>query len=226
MSTTIVALDLETTGLDPERHHIWEIGAIVRDHRDPRYNGRWQIMLHPNLSVADPAALRIGRYYERATRYVGDKDVAGGVRVNGAELGAAAWVVERPTSLIGPSGKPEPPPIAPYGAVGRRAVASWMAVMLDGATIVGANPAFDAAFMGNFLRSHGHAPTWHHHLVDVAALAAGLLACCSEMPRPPWRTADLADQLGIVCPPELRHTALGDADWALGIYDRVMTGAG
>lgn len=43
--------------------------------------------------------------------------------------------------------------------------------LLDGATLVGANPAFDAAF----LRARwGHAP-WHFRLLDVEAYAMGAL---------------------------------------------------
>ncbi|MFG2054786.1 hypothetical protein ACGFI9_12215 [Micromonospora sp. NPDC048930] len=208
--TTIVALDLETSGLDPDRHHIWEIGAVVRDHRDPAYCGRWQIMMRPNLTDADPVALRVGRYYERAPRHFASRN------------GCGAYVIARPAALIGSAATPAPPPVAPIGETTRTAVAGWLAVILDGATIVGANPAFDAAFMTRFLRSHGHAPTWHHHLVDVAALAAGYLARTGDSVAPPWRTGDLAAALDLHCEPELRHTALGDADWALAIYDTVM----
>jgi len=242
--TTIVALDLETSGLDPDRHHIWEIGAVVRDHRDPAYCGRWQIMMRPNLTDADPVALRVGRYYERAPRHFASRN------------GCGAYVIARPAALIGSAATPAPPPVAPIGEATRTAVAGWLAVILDGATIVGANPAFDAAFMTRFLRSHGHAPTWHHHLVDVTALAAGFLAgqqdgfnsavdwivdyhnasldagACrvtrperdlmTPLPPGPWRTSDVATLLGVTCPPDQRHTALGDADWALAIYDRVL----
>lgn len=231
MNATIVALDLETTGLDRDRHHIWEIGAIVRGHRNPTLDGEWHIMMRPNLADADPQALRIGRYYERATPYLG---------------GAAATAIDYVIA-------------APHGTATqdahRTTIARWLAQILDGATIVGANPAFDAAFMARFLRSHGQAPTWHHHLVDVAALAAGYLVGLRDgyndsvdwladfhnasphrgscqvpppdrdtvaAPSVPWRTSDVAGRLVIECPPEQRHTALGDARWALAIYDRVM----
>ena len=30
MSAPLVFLDIETTGLDPEVHEVWEVGAIVR----------------------------------------------------------------------------------------------------------------------------------------------------------------------------------------------------
>ncbi|MBC9006123.1 3'-5' exonuclease [Micromonospora aurantiaca (nom. illeg.)] len=236
MTATIVALDLETTGLDPGRHHIWEIGAVVRGRRDPAFDGEWHIMMRPNLAEADPEALRIGRYYERATPYVG-----------GGAASPTDYLIAGPHTCV-----------KWLGETSRPTVARWLAWILGSATIVGANPAFDATFMARFLRAHGQAPTWHHHLVDVAALTAGYLAgqrdgfnasvdwladyhnhragesgvSCTVQPpdldtahlmRPPWRTSELATRLGVVCPPEQRHTALGDARWALAIYDRIMT---
>jgi DNA polymerase III epsilon subunit-like protein len=54
--------------------------------------------------------------------------------------------------------------------------AEELARLLDGAHMVGAVPSFDAAFLERFLRRYGQAPTWHYHLVDVEALAAGYLA--------------------------------------------------
>src|SRR5690606_34858754 len=66
--------------------------------------------------------------------------------------------------------------------------------------LVGINPAFDAAFLTRFLRSHGCVPKWHYHVIDVKAVAAGAL---KERARqtgdggwspgiPPWSTEDLA----------------------------------
>jgi DNA polymerase III epsilon subunit-like protein len=56
-------VDTETTGLDTERHEIWEVGLILRDkdHDDTEF--RW--FLPVNLSTADPFALKIGGYHER-----------------------------------------------------------------------------------------------------------------------------------------------------------------
>lgn len=52
-------LDCETTGLDPERHDIWEIALIG--------STGYETLLHiePDLSAADPTALRLTRFYER-----------------------------------------------------------------------------------------------------------------------------------------------------------------
>lgn len=61
-------LDLETTGLDPGRHDVWEIGLILRDKGEDRHH---LYRVEPDLSRADPTGLRISRFYERT------RDVAG-----------------------------------------------------------------------------------------------------------------------------------------------------
>jgi DNA polymerase III epsilon subunit-like protein len=57
-------IDIETLGLDPEQHDIWEVGVIVDD---KEYE--WQMDVR--LERADPGALRINRFYERHARYTG-----------------------------------------------------------------------------------------------------------------------------------------------------------
>lgn len=59
--STLVFLDCETTGLDPERHEIWEIAWAVDD--GPI---RQHFALH-SLIGSDPKALEIGRYNRRWT---------------------------------------------------------------------------------------------------------------------------------------------------------------
>ena len=46
-----------------------------------------------------------------------------------------------------------------------------------------------------------------------------------QHPSVPWKSVDLAEQLGVQAPTEdERHTALGDAQWVRRIYERVMGG--
>jgi hypothetical protein len=233
---TTVILKLGTTGLDPERHHIWEIGAIVRGHRDADYDGEWHWMLRPALGWAEPMALRVGRFYERA-----------GAKF--AHSNAEAFRLAAP-EMFNDMGEE---PIRQT----RRQAANDLAMMLDGAHLVGRGPSVDAAFLGRFLRAHGHAPTWDSHLVDVEQLAVGYLAgaragyndsvawladyhagnteagdTChvtmpdldrTPIPGPPWSSHDTSLALGVKPPsPDQRHTALGDARWAAAIYDRVL----
>jgi DNA polymerase III epsilon subunit-like protein len=58
----LAAVDTETTGLDPDRHEIWEVGLILRD-GDKQTEHHW--FLPVDLGTADAEALAIGRYYER-----------------------------------------------------------------------------------------------------------------------------------------------------------------
>jgi hypothetical protein len=56
-------------------------------------------------------------------------------------------------------------------------------------------------------------------------MAAGFLARerSTDLAAPPWRSEELSRAVG-VDPPEAaeRHTALGDARWAMRLYDVVM----
>lgn len=182
-------LDTETTGLDRERHQVWEIGAIVRtaDVGDVEYH--W--MLRPDLRTADPARLRIGRYYERM-----------GV-LRGSYPAGSAWRVKHPDGT---------------GTYAADEVAADLARLLDGVTLVGAVPDFDAEILRRWLRRNGQAGTWHYHLVDVETLAAGEL----RQP-PPWSLDDLLAEYDLVYDEADRHTALGDARMVRDLYDAVLS---
>jgi hypothetical protein len=142
----VVWLDCETTGLDPERHEIWELGFIV----DVLPGQEWEFQLPVDLSRADPTGLRIGRFYER--RYVIAPHIPVADLCRWRNTPDSEWVITTP-----------------------RECAEIVARLLDGEHMVGAVPSFDAAFLSRWLRANGHAPTWHYHLVDVENLAAGKL---------------------------------------------------
>jgi len=59
MTRNVCFVDTETTGLDPERHEIWEVGLILPGGTEHE----WQLPV--DLSRADPIALNIGRFHER-----------------------------------------------------------------------------------------------------------------------------------------------------------------
>ncbi len=68
-ATDLVFVDTETTGLDPRRHELIEIG-LVRVKQDwsgatPTFTviDEWSTKVHPeNIQIADPASLRINGY--------------------------------------------------------------------------------------------------------------------------------------------------------------------
>lgn len=86
--------------------------------------------------------------------------------------------------------------------------------LLDGATLVGANPAYDAAVLWPWLRRRIHGdvtgpeirPPWHFRLFDVEA--ATMVAHDLERIPSLKRAAELWH---VPAPPHSSHTALGDA---------------
>lgn len=199
----IAFLDTETTGLDHERHEVWEIGLITRD-GDVDAEYLWQ--LWPDLTLADPTGLRISRFYEREqlTRN-GDAAAIEYESIPAAGFEVGQWQPSYP-----------------------KLVAAKLARLLDGRTIIGAVPSFDANFLTTFLRSEGEAATWHYHLVDVENVAVGyLLANAHEDGHgksllPPYDSDELAKMCGVSPPSgEDRHTALGDAKWVKRWWDQM-----
>lgn len=55
---SVAFVDCETTGLDPDRHEMWELAIIV-----DQQEYAWQLPV--DLAKADSAALRIGDFYTR-----------------------------------------------------------------------------------------------------------------------------------------------------------------
>jgi DNA polymerase III alpha subunit (gram-positive type) len=160
VTTPLVFLDTETTGLDPARHEVWEIAWAVADRPVES-----RILGH-SLRTADPEALALNGYTERAH--------------------ARLWLDD----------------LGDY----------QLRQMLTGVTIVGANPAFDTAF----LRARWGAAPWHHRLVDVEAMALALYGW--ERPRGLQGVAEAlrADGHDI---PEPDHTAAGDVATTRAVYD-------
>jgi DNA polymerase III epsilon subunit-like protein len=211
-------LDTETTGLHPKRE-VWEI-AIIRRELDGAVT-EWHRFVQVSLRHADPFGLNVGRFYERSPQ---------GRMVRGEIDEGEAY----------------------GGSVDERPLVKWeyaraVARLTHGAHLVGAVPNFDAEVLARDLRQCGLTPSWHYHLIDVENLAAGFLAATYQdmrdraaslvgkddelysadealrSIRPPWGSEDLSNRLGIHPPgPKERHTALGDARWAMRIYDAVM----
>lgn len=103
--------------------------------------------------------------------------------------------------------------------------------------VVGAVPNFDTERIARTLAKSSLTPSWHYHLIDVENLAVGYLMSTAQdwssvsavarrdLAAPPWKSDDLAEALGVTITEAERHTPMGDARWAMRIYDAVMTGA-
>ena len=92
-------------------------------------------------------------------------------------------------------------------------------LLYDRPHVVGAVPGFDTARIEHQLGVSG----WHHHLIDVEALAVGWLRGRGRpMPDLPWDSDNMSRMVGVDPDRFDRHTAMGDALWTQAIYDRIV----
>lgn len=122
----------------------------------------------------------------------------------------------------------------------RRAAAARLYSLLNGAVIVGSNPAFDAEMLTHlFGRYYENPRPWHYRTIDVTTLAAGALyGRASEWTRKdgdaswygkvagaigwPWKSYEVSRHVEVDPPAkDVAHTALGDARWARDVFDAV-----
>ncbi len=90
------------------------------------------------------------------------------------------------------------------------------------ATIVGVVPSFDTHCLRAMLARHQLMPGWDPKLVDIVALAATHVLDYGRIPE--RDSTQLSRQCGVRPPgTACRHTALGDARWAMRWYDQLST---
>lgn len=170
---------------------VWEIAMIRRSDKGERYK---EFFVEIDLSTADPFGLKVGGFYERHPL---GRSIATG-------SGVEQYDQERVASTLSMTD-----------------AALAVARMTHGAHLVGAVPNFDAECLAALLRNERLIPSWHYHLVDVEAMAVGFLAHTTTLALP-WKSDDLSRAIGVEPPSETaRHTAMGDAEWAMRIYDRI-----
>lgn len=104
-------------------------------------------------------------------------------------------------------------------------VSDKIAHMTAGKVLIGANPGFDAAFVGKLLASCYFAPAWDYHMIDITSMAIGFLSGLRgdenfDFPIP-YSSGWIANQLSIERSKE-RHTALGDAQEVQALWLRIM----
>lgn len=203
---SLAFIDCETTGLDPERHALWEIGLITATG-----SYRWVLELtSEELGQADSTSLAVGRYYERSTKALMDYEER--------FKNKFASSLEYTTDNTPDSRRRAAQENNVIRQRSRSSLAAFIAWEIGTSHLVGAVPSFDARFVGDFLRAHKFPPSWHYHLVDVETLAAGKL--CWE---PPWKSKDLYAALGIDLSKFEEHTAFDDAALAEVVYRAVMS---
>lgn len=188
----IVFIDIETSGLDPNRHAICEIGAIAPSGLE----FSWALKLSPEeLKIADTMALKINHYYDRILQSepANYEDVYIATSANQTEAGK--YVNER------------------------QRVAEAVGELTAGCILAGNNVKFYQQFLEIWLRKNGVCPTWDYHVLDVPTYAAGYLAGTTEpAPKPPFGSRTIGDLLAIP-EPSVAHTALGYALWSKAMYE-------
>ena len=88
--------------------------------------------------------------------------------------------------------------------------------MTFGAQIVGAVPSFDTRGIENLFAFSGNIPMWHHRLICVESMTVGYLS------KEVGGLGNCAAALGIEQDPATEHTAMGDADLTMRIYDAII----
>lgn len=198
MAAPLAFLDTETTGLNPDRHEIWEVALITLDGRERV----WQFPI--DEMKADPFALDIGHYWQR--HWADDT----------FEVSTASAIYMADSTYCRRKNFPD---------VGRaiRPTEEWCRYfqrLTAGLHLVGAVPSFDEERLRKLLHLNGVPHRWHYHLIDIEALVAGKLGI-----EPPWKSDELGQAVGVEPPSDTeRHTALGDARWAKRVYEAVMAG--
>jgi DNA polymerase III epsilon subunit-like protein len=185
----LVFLDTETTHLHDDRR-AWEIAAVIRraaPYAQPHVFHRFVAAADLDLPRASPDALKVGGYWDRHPQ-------------------------------------PYPPSTdqmfgaTPPNVFSERTVLRELADAIPGAaTIVGANPQFDASTLARRMAVYGIMKPWHFRLYDVET------ACAAIMGWPvPRSLRDSAAALGLSHAAGQAHTARGDADLVMRVYDAIM----
>ena len=182
----LVAVDLETTGLNPLAHETWEVGIVPVDPDATTMHYQFQ---PESLGTAEAGALKVNHFYERFD-WIGDPRICRDMLTEDDE---------KPGSF----------------AVTVAAEACWLiAKELEGATIMGLNPHFDARFLEVLLRKYGHVPLWHHRHLDLGSFVAGAWGAKHELSGAAIRERLPQDE-GL-------HNAFADAQWNVMVYESIV----
>jgi hypothetical protein len=190
----LVSVDLETTGLNPSVHETWEVGIVPVD---PDARTMHYQFLPENLAMAEPGALKVNDFYE-AFDWFGDPRICRDMLTT----------IPEDNDAFDPT---HPDRKAFTGA----AEACWlMAKELEGATIMGLNPHFGAAFLEVLLNRYGHVAMWSHRHLDLGSFAAGAWGAKHDLSGAAIRDRIPQDE-GL-------HNAYADAQWNVEVYHSIV----
>jgi len=209
--TKLCIADTETTSLRWDRR-AWEVGLIVREDDGERGEHQWFTDVRDlDLGNADPASLRIGRFYERHPQIAGASLSAGnpGQVLREDEIMRRVERLSRGAHIIGavPNFDTEV-----FAARMRAHGVCWSGHyhLCDVENLAAGWLNAYAAY----LEGDG----------TVAERSAGRAAELRRIAAPPWNSEELSRAVGVDPEDFERHSALGDCLWAEAIYDAVMGG--
>jgi DNA polymerase III epsilon subunit-like protein len=190
----MIFVDTETTGLDLDRHEVWEIGMVMADSDNPFTEPETALVrVEPTwMENADPGALRVNRYYSKTAHLRGTS------RASGVDPTGETWS-------------------DPYS------VAVYLCLLFENAIIVGNNPAFDEMFLAKFAREHSQTLAPFHRKINVVDMAlqrchdmasgnikSDIPNLAEDATRLPHSSSKVLN--AALCPAnEDPHTAMGDA---------------
>ncbi|MGW0837097.1 3'-5' exonuclease [Streptomyces prunicolor] len=201
--TPLAFVDTETTHLDAAIGEAWEVAVILREFdEDGPTDTEYVWQYAPDLTVADPESLKIGRFEERFV-VPGHVDAAFTGYEDGHIVPMTRW----------------------------QAVSATLSV-LRGAVLIGSNPGFDDRFLRKLCGSAPWHYRPLCIATMAAGYVHGLAASkqfpgLGETVTPiPFSSRKLSQAVGVEPPGhDVAHTALGDARWARDVFDAITGGA-
>lgn len=193
MNAPLVIVDTETTSLRRDRR-AWEV-AMIRIDGDGITE--WQSYIRDvDLSEADPASLKIGRFHERHPSYRPDRLAPGDLAhfEEGASGVIENWT--RGTTIVGAVPNFDTEVLADM-LRRHNMVPAWHYHLIDVETLVAG---------------------WLHAMPRVDWLNENL---SDDLLVLPWKSNDLSRAVGVNPDDFDRHTALGDCKWVLAQLEAV-----
>lgn len=164
--------------------------------------------LHPDAPVWEVAAILVtanGAMHQRWAAFV-EHD----------QTDVAMWLDQLPPSFANDYQSR----YVPDKAASPKVAASAIALMAAGGAIVcGSNPDFDMTRVAKL--NPEIEMGWHYHSCDVPTLVHGYLLGKGIAPAPPWKSDLLSQMVGVDPKAYARHTAMGDCEWTLAMWDAV-----
>lgn len=192
----VVFVDTETTGLDPDRHEIWDVGLITPDGEEHQW------FLPVDLGRADSVALSIGRFHDRYERDMATHpedfawefaQLTRGKHLAGAVI---SFDEERLRKLLRAHG----------------ACPEWHYHLID----------VEALAVG-FLHGLRTVVTEYEIPTGGDSYGADVLKAAGVADTLPWSSYDVSRALGVEPPStDEQHSAIADARWAKRLYEAVV----